>query len=74
MIFDNYLTFDDKVKISMLASIIWIYFRTAECYKLIPRKSIVSVLLVTTWVYLNYQEPLFLPIGLIILYLYGLLF
>lgn len=74
MIFDNYLTFDDKVKISMLASIIWIYFRTAECYKLIPRKSIVSILLVTTWVYLNYQEPLFLPIGLIILYLYGLLF
>ena len=74
MIFDNYLTFDDKVKISMLASIIWIYFRTAECYKLIPRKSIVSVLLVTTWVYLNYQEPLFLPIGLIILYLYGMLF
>lgn len=74
MIFDNYLTFDDKVKISMLASIIWIYFRTAECYKLIPRKSIVSVVLVTTWVYLNYQEPLFLPIGLIILYLYGMLF
>ena len=74
MLFDNYLTFDDKVKISMLASIIWIYFRTAECYKLIPRKSISSVLFVTTWVYLNYQEPLFLPIGLIILYLYGLLF
>ena len=74
MLFNKYLTFDDKVKISMLASIIWIYFRTAECYKLIPRKSIVSVFLVTTWVYLNYQEPLFLPIGLIILYLYGLMF
>ena len=74
MFFDTYLSFDNKVKISILASIVWIYFRTAECYKLIPRKSILSVLLVTTWVYVNYQEPLFLPIGLIILYLYGLLF
>lgn len=74
MLLDNYLSFDDKVKISMLTSVIWIYFRTTECYKLIPRKSIISIIIVTIWVYLNYQDPLFLPIGLIILYIYSLFF
>ena len=74
MIFDEYINYQTKVKLSVIASIIWIYFRTTECYKLIPRKSLLSVILVSVWVYLNYQDPLFLPIGLLILYLYGLLF
>jgi hypothetical protein len=70
MILDKYLNFDLKVKISIIAGAIWIYFRTSECYKLLPRRSIISVLLVSIWVYLNYYEPLFLPIGLLLMYGY----
>jgi len=70
MILDKYLSFDQKVKIAIVAGSIWIYFRTFECYKLLPRKSIISVILVSLWIYLNYYEPLFLPIGLLIMYIY----
>ena len=71
MILDKYLSFDQKVKISIIAGSIWIYFRTLECYKLLPRKSIISVILVSLWVYFNYYEPLFLPIGLLIMFIYS---
>ena len=71
MILDKYVSFDEKVKISIISGSIWIYFRTFECYKLLPRKSIISISLVSIWIYLNYYEPLFLPIGLIIMYVYS---
>jgi magnesium-transporting ATPase (P-type) len=74
MILDNYLSYNTKVYISVLSSGIWIYFRTSDCYKLIPRTNIYSVIFVMFWTYLNYNEPLFLPIGLLILVLYALLF
>ena len=73
MLLDNYLTFEQKVYISLIASSIWIYFRTLGCYAALPRKSVISVLLVCCWMYFNYYEPLSAPIGLIIMYLYSIL-
>jgi hypothetical protein len=71
MILDNYLTYDDKVIISIIAGGLWIFFRTSDCYKMIPRLHIFPVFFVSLWIYLNYYEPLFLPIGLIILLAYS---
>jgi hypothetical protein len=71
MILDNYLSYNSKVIISVICSGFWIYFRSSDCYKLIPRSHIFPILFVMTWTYLNYYEPLFLPIGLIILILYS---
>uniref|UniRef100_A0A6C0BQX9 Uncharacterized protein n=1 Tax=viral metagenome TaxID=1070528 RepID=A0A6C0BQX9_9ZZZZ len=73
MLLDDYLTFEQKIYISLIFSSIWIYFRTLGCYAALPRQSIVSVILVCIWMYLNYYEPLSAPIGLIIMYLYSLL-
>jgi hypothetical protein len=71
MILDKYLTFQQKIYISLISCAIWIYFRTAECYLMIPRKSLFSVIFVVIWVYINYYEPLVAPIGLTTLYLYS---
>ena len=71
MILDKLLSYDNKVIISVICSGLWIYFRTSECYNLIPRLHIFSIFFVMIWVYLNYYEPLFLPIGLLILILYA---
>lgn len=73
MLLDDYLTFEQKVYISIIASSIWIYFRTLGCYAALPRQSLVSVILISFWMYFNYYEPLSAPIGLIIMYLYSLL-
>lgn len=67
MILDNYLSYNIKVLIALICSGFWIYFRTSDCYKMIPRGHIFPVFFVMTWTYLNYYEPLFLPIGLLIL-------
>ena len=71
MIFDKYLSFDKKVIISVICSGLWIYFRTAQCYNMIPRLHLFPVIFVMCWSYLNYYEPLFLPIGLFTLILYS---
>ena len=71
MILDNYLSYNNKVIIAVICSGFWIYFRTSDCYKLIPRNHLFPIVFVMTWSYLNYYEPLFLPIGLIILILYS---
>jgi hypothetical protein len=71
MLLDNYLTYDNKVIIAIVCSGFWIYYRTDDCYKMIPREHFIPVMFVMTWTYLNYYEPLFLPIGLIILIIYG---
>ena len=70
MILDKFLTYDQKVAISILCGCLWIYFRTADCYQMIPRLHIFPVVFVGVWIYLNYYEPLFLPIGLAILFIY----
>jgi hypothetical protein len=71
MLLDKYLSYNNKVIIAVICSGFWIYFRTSDCYKLIPRMHIFSIVFVMTWVYLNYYEPLFLPIGLIALIAYS---
>ena len=67
MILDKYLSHEQKIIFAVLCSGFWIYFRTAQCYNMIPRGHILPVVFVTGWTYLNYYEPLFLPIGLLIL-------
>ena len=42
------------------------------CYKLIPNNNLFVSIFVGMWIYLNYLEPLFLPFGLLILYLYSI--
>ena len=73
MILDNYLSYNNKVLFSVIISGLWIYFRTNSCYVLIPRNHISSVFIVTVWTFLNYYEPLFLPIGLCILFIYSII-
>lgn len=71
MILDNYLSYNIKVIVAIVCSGLWIYFRTSDCYKLIPRLHIFPVVFVMTWTYLNYYEPLFLPLGLLVLIAYS---
>ena len=70
MILDKYLSYHNKVIISVISAGLWIFFRTAECYSMIPRYHIFPVIFVMIWTYFNYYEPLFLPIGLLILVAY----
>jgi hypothetical protein len=71
MILDNYLRYDTKVIIAVICSGLWIYYRTKDCYNMIPRGHLFPIIFVMTWTYLNYYEPLFLPIGLLILIIYS---
>jgi len=71
MILDNCLSHNQKIIISMITGGLWIYFRSLENYALLLRKSILSILLVVVWIYLNYIDPLFLPIGLLIMVIYS---
>ena len=73
MILDKYISYELKVIISVICAGLWIFFRTSECYSLIPRQHIFPVVFVMSWAYLNYYEPLMLPIGLAILVLYSVL-
>ena len=70
MLFDKHLSYNTKVIISVICAGLWIFFRTSDCYSLIPRMHIFPVIFVMIWTYLNYYEPLFLPIGLSILIVY----
>jgi hypothetical protein len=38
---------------------------------MIPRHEIFPVIFVVCWTYLNYYEPLFLPLGLVVLITYS---
>lgn len=71
MILDKRISYDTKVWIAVVCAGLWIYFRTSDCYNMIPRQHIFPVVFVCGWTYLNYYEPLFLPIGLSILVLYA---
>lgn len=70
MILDKYIPFTYKVILAVICAGLWIYFRTAQCYAMIPRNHLFPVVFVMIWTYLNYYEPLFLPIGLMMLALY----
>ena len=67
----DFITYDAKIIIAVLSGAIWIYTRDKLCYRMIPRKRILPVIFVSLWIYLNYLDPLFLPIGLFILYTYS---
>jgi len=71
MIFDKYISFDNKVIFSVICAGLWIYFRTQQCYDMIPRNHLFPIGFVMIWSYLNYYEPLFLPFGLLMLILYS---
>ena len=71
MILDNYITFDQKVIVAMISGALWIYLRTEKCYDLLKRKKLLPVILVIGWIYINYYEPLALPLGLSIMLLYA---
>ena len=66
-----FLSYQKKVIISVICSGLWIYFRNQQCYTLIPTHSLFAVIFIMIWSYLNYYEPLFLPLGLFILFFYG---
>jgi len=70
MLFDKYISNEMKIYIAVLSGALWIYFRTSDCYKMIPRLHIFPVIFVSIWIYLNYKDPLFLPLGLVILISY----
>ena len=70
MILDKYISYKKKVWISVICAGLWIFFRTADCYSMIPRMHIFPVIFVMIWAYINYYEPLSLPIGLLILIAY----
>jgi hypothetical protein len=42
---DEWLTYEQKVMISVVCGGIWIYFRTSDCYNMIPRKHIFPIFL-----------------------------
>jgi hypothetical protein len=71
MILDHYILYSYKVAISVIVAGFWIYFRTPDYNAMIPRESILSVVFVMVWVYMNYLDPLFLPIGLFVLVVYS---
>ena len=70
MILDDIISHDNKIILAVISAGLWIYFRTAQCYNMIPRMHLFPVLFVMAWAYINYYEPLALPIGLIILATY----
>jgi hypothetical protein len=70
MLFDKYISNEMKIYIAILSGALWIYFRTSDCYNMIPRLHILPVIFVSLWIYLNYKDPLFLPLGLLLLILY----
>ena len=71
MLLDKYLKYKHKVILSVVCAGFWIYFRTSDCYNMIPRQHIFPVIFVMGWTYLNYYDPFFLPIGLSILIIYS---
>ena len=56
MILDEYLSFNNKILIAIIAGAIWIYFRTTQCYILLPRRNLFSVIMVSIRIYYNYYE------------------
>lgn len=71
MFLDKTISYKNKVLLSVICAGLWIYFRTEDCYDMIPRHHIFPIFFVMVWTYLNYYEPLFLPIGLSILIAYS---
>jgi hypothetical protein len=69
MIFDN-ISFQGKIIFSVICAGLWLFFRTDKCYEMLPNHSIFPVIFVMVGVYLNYYDPIFLPLFLLLLYCY----
>jgi len=54
-----------------IIAVIFIYFRTLDYYKSIPRHNIIASILVVIWSYATLTEPLFLLVGLVLLNIFG---
>jgi len=70
MLLDTFLSHQQKIYLAMITASIWIYYRTFDCYALLQRKKVISILLVILWIYLYNRDPLFLPIGMAIMFAY----
>ena len=61
-----------EILIISLITSLFIYFRTIDYYKSIPRKNIYSVIGVGVWTYLVIKiSPWFIIVGLVILNIFG---
>lgn len=69
MILDN-ISLHGKIIFSVICAGLWIFFRTDQCYEMLPNNSIFPVIFVMCGVYLNYYDPIFLPLCLLLLYCY----
>ena len=65
------ISFQNKVVVSVICLGLWMYFRTENTNELLPNHSLFSVLFVMVGATLNYYDPLFLPIFLLLLYIYS---
>ena len=65
------LSYQQKTYISMMFGMLWIYFREHKHYRGLPNRNLLSSFLVALWIYCNYMEPLSLPIGLLLMWLYS---
>jgi hypothetical protein len=60
-----------KILIVSILAGFFIYFRTLDYYKSIPRQNVLASIMVVVWTFLTLNEPLLLVLGLIILSLFG---
>ena len=69
----NYFSLIWKYRIIFVSIIagIFIYYRTLDYYKAIPRHNLVASIVVILWSYATLQEPLFLLVGLVLLNIFG---
>ncbi len=58
---------DKKILIISIIAGIFIYNRTLDYYKVLPRKNMLASFFIVVWSYLTLKEPLFLIPGLIFL-------
>lgn len=56
-----------RALLSCAVAAVWIYNRQIDYYRILPRKHIIIAGIIAVWMYLNYVEPMSLPIGLAIL-------
>jgi hypothetical protein len=62
---------DQRILVVSIIAGIFIYFRTLDYYRTIPRHSVIVSLIIVLWSYVTLKEPLFLVVGLVLLNLFG---
>ncbi len=70
MLLDN-ISLNGKRIFSVICAGLWVYFRTDNCSEILPNHSIFLVIFVMCCVYLNYYDPIFLPLCLFLLFCYN---